>query len=162
MLSWVILGGMKAVWLVWILESAYYWGDKLYIGLVFLTTLKKSILHNISNRWFNICTDKLYLTSSNNYYLQYISIFYNISIKDPTNVTSVTIRVETVSGSMSVCSSQMYDQPTFEDIWKNDSDVLYLWNGTATYWNQLDKPIYVSIMGESEGLYRISYVVGRN
>lgn len=89
-------------------------------------------------------------------------VYYNITLNDTANVTSVTIRLEAISGVLSFLTSRMYEEPTFQDIFLNGSDIVYVWNGTATYYGDFDKPFYVGIMGETEGLYRIGTTVGRN
>jgi hypothetical protein len=62
---------------------------------------------------------------------------------------------------LSFLSSRIFTEPTFEALFQNDSDVNYIWNGTATYTDNLDQPIYVGVLGETEGMFRLSYTVSR-
>jgi hypothetical protein len=88
-------------------------------------------------------------------------VFYNITIDNATDITSVQIRIEEISGTLSFLTSQNYTEPTFAQLFEKDSDVVYIWNGTATYYNNLSQPIYVGVLGETQGMYRISYTVNR-
>lgn len=64
-------------------------------------------------------------------------VFYNITVGDPTNVTSVTVRMESVSGTLAFLASQEESEPTFSKLFNTDSDIIYVWNGTATFRNNL-------------------------
>jgi hypothetical protein len=74
-------------------------------------------------------------------------VFYRVLPENMENVTSVRVDMEAISGAVTFLTSRIYEEPVFSDIWKNGSDVVYVWNGTATYYDNLDQPIYVGIMG---------------
>lgn len=88
-------------------------------------------------------------------------VFYNITLDNATDATSLEIHIEEITGTLSFLTSQAYDQPTFSTLFEKDSDVVYVWNGTATYYNNLTQPIYVGVLGETEGMYRLSFTVHR-
>lgn len=74
-------------------------------------------------------------------------LFYNITLDNATDATAVQIHLEELSGTLSFLSSQQFTEPTFENFFLNNSDVIYVWNGTVTYYSNLSQPIYVGVLG---------------
>jgi hypothetical protein len=64
-------------------------------------------------------------------------VFYDIILDNATDVISVQIRVEDISGILTFLTSQMFTEPTFDKIYEKDSDIKYVWNGTVNYYTNL-------------------------
>ena len=86
-------------------------------------------------------------------------VYYNLTLTNPVNVTSVTLKLVKYSGDVVMVTSQSTESPIIDDVFTGDA--IMAWNNVITYSESLDQPIYVGVFGQSEAVYKIVVNVDR-